>query len=105
MLPVIRKVIEGHVYNELYSFLQRFELINGSQSGFRQYHSCETALIKLTNDFLKAMNAGKVTFLLSCDFMKCYDLLPHNILLEKLKIYGCTDSALKWFTSFIENIL
>ncbi len=34
------------------------------------------------------------------DFYKAFDLVDHEILLEKLKIYQCSENSLNWFTSF-----
>ena len=35
------------------------------------------------------------------NFLKAFDMVPHRILLKKLKGYGVTDSLLEWFKSFL----
>ena len=37
------------------------------------------------------------------DISKCFDTIDHNLLLQKLQIYGITDNQLKWFTSYLHN--
>ena len=42
ILPLLSKILEKHVYNALYEFLNVNDLISNKQSGFRSNHSCET---------------------------------------------------------------
>ena len=41
-------------------YLTNFNLLHSSQSGFRPYHSCQSALINITDKWLKAMNDGNI---------------------------------------------
>ena len=40
-LPVISKIIERHVFNSFYDYLNANRLLTEHQSGFRPKHSCE----------------------------------------------------------------
>ena len=37
------------------------------------------------------------------DLSKAFDLINHNILLEKLKRIGLNDSSISWFRSYLSN--
>ena len=37
------------------------------------------------------------------DLKKAFDTVDHEILIEKLKYYGCDSSVIMWFTSYLSN--
>ena len=61
ILPDISKFIEKHVTKHLFAYLNKYKLMHISQSGFRQNHSCQTALIKLINNWLDHIDNGDLT--------------------------------------------
>ena len=63
-------------------------LIYSRQSGFRKEHSTETALIKIIDDLLFNLDKDKVSGMILVDYQKAFDMVDHNILLEKLVAYG-----------------
>ena len=101
VLPLVSKLIERHVSNALNTFLENYKLIHESQSGFRNSHSCETALTNLINLWTSSINKGLLNGVIYIDFRKAFDLVDHSIILEKLKVYKCDELSLKWFTSYL----
>ena len=55
---LISKIYERHLHDSLYSYLSSQNLLHSEQSGFRRFHSCETALLKLVDSWTKAMDEG-----------------------------------------------
>ena len=53
ILPMISKVFEKHINKLLVAFLNKYKVIHTNQSGFRQKHSCQTALVKLIDDMYR----------------------------------------------------
>ena len=53
------------------------------QSAYAQYHSTETALVKVQNDILLAMDNQKVLLLL-LDLSAAFDTVDHDISLRRL---------------------
>ena len=47
------------------------------QSSYRQNHSTETALVKVTNDILMKMNTQEVTSLVMLDLSAAFDTVNH----------------------------
>ena len=101
ILSVIPKIIDQHVYNHFYDFLCEHKLLSIHQSGFWKKYSCNTCLVKIKDDWLKSMNDGKIVGCLAADLSKALDLINFEILVEKLKIYGCSDIMIKWFKSYL----
>ena len=72
------------------------------QSAYRDKHSTETALIKVQNDTLSALDAGSSAVLLMLDLSAAFDTIDHDILLSRLcNVYGITGNALDWFRSYL----
>ena len=78
-------------------------LLSPRQSGFRTKHSCETALTEMTDDWLSAMYNNEYCGVLFLDLCKAFDLLDHNILLRKLKLYQLGEQSLFWFQSYLSD--
>ena len=83
ILPVLSKIIERHVHRELITFLNSYNLIRISQSGFREKHSCETALLKIIDDWMKSIDNGYLMGTVFLDLRKAFDLVNHSVLIDK----------------------
>ena len=101
ILPVLSKLLEKHVAIHLLEFLNSHDLLHSQQSGFRAKHSCETALHYMLNDWLSSAHANELVGVMFIDFCKAFDLVDHKLLLEKLKLYKFSQSALHWFTCYL----
>ena len=81
----------------------KFMLIHENQSGFRQKHSCQTALVKLIDQWMSCIDKGDTGGSLCIDFRKVFDVVDHTILIKKLSSYKLSDSSLQWFKSYLNN--
>ena len=97
------KVLEKHVHDSLSEFLHDFNLLHKTQSGFRSQHSCETALVNMIDSWLNAIDNGKMIGIVLVDFKKAFDLVDHQIFLDKLSVYGIKDEALMWFNTYLTH--
>ena len=77
VLPVVGKIIERHVHNSFYEYLNENNLINKRQSGFREKHSCETALHSIIENWLHNIDSGNLTGVLFIDLSKAFDTVNH----------------------------
>ena len=100
LVPVIMKVVERVVHQQLYHYLSHNHLLASSQHGFRPRHSTETALLSVTDKILAASDKGEISLLCLLDLSKCFDVIDHDLLLEKLALYGIETS---WFSAFLRG--
>ena len=103
ILPTLSKIIERQVTNSVLNYLNANNIIHSQQSGFRQSHSCQTALTKITESLLQDINNGNLSGMVYLDFTKAFDLLNHEILLSKLKCYNFSENAINWFSSYLKD--
>ena len=60
ILNTVPKIIERHIYNHMYKYFCKNNLLSVNQSGFRSGYSCESCLLKITNKWYNTINNGKV---------------------------------------------
>ncbi len=102
-LPFLSKILEKVVSSQLYS-LEKNDICEDFQSGFRPYHSTETALIRVTNDLLLSSDRGCISLLVLLDLSAAFDTIDHNILLNRLENFvGISGSALAWFKLYLSD--
>ena len=75
-----------------------------SQSAYKQFHSTETALLKVHNDINLNIDNGKFNALTLLDLSAAFDTIDHIILITRLSTwYGISGIALGWFTSYLTD--
>ncbi len=94
------------VFNQLKSFLDEFSIFEKFQSGFKPRHSTETALLRVSNDLLLAVDSGNSAVLVLLDLTAAFDTVSHSILLSRLEqCVGIKGLALKWFQSYLTYLI
>ena len=102
-LTFVSKLLERMVAKQLHDHLSQHQLYEKHQSAYRKRHSTETALTRVQNDILRAMDDSKATVLLLLDLSAAFDTVDHNFLLERLKQCGISGTAQSWFKSYLED--
>ena len=79
-------------------------LYGRSQSAYRKKHSVETAMLRIFNDLLLAVDKGQEAVIVLLDYSSAFDTISHDIFLSRLASeYGFSGSALKWFESYFTS--
>lgn len=74
------------------------------QSVYKRLHSTETALLKVQNNILSAIDDNKSFALLLLDISSAFDTVDDELLLERLcKCFGFRGKVLKWFESYLQD--
>ena len=83
--------------------LNTYNIINPIQHGFRPGLSCQTQLILLIEDILRAMDQNYQVDLIMLDFSKAFDTVAHNKLLLKLEHLGIQSNTYSWIQTWLTN--
>jgi hypothetical protein len=103
-LNFLSKLLERIIHNRLTTHLNTFPSLSPFQSAYRKFHSVETALLRIQNDLLLAMEKRQVSALILLDLSAAFDTIDHNILLTRLSsTFGICGSALQFLTSYISD--
>jgi len=103
-LSFLSKVLEKVVSLKLDDHIQKSSLRDDFQSAYTQFHSTETAVLRVQSDILNALDQGKAGILVLLDLSAAFDTIDHRILLDRLKhIFGITGTALEWFASYLSD--
>ena len=83
-LKFLSKVIEKVAAERLWEYVRVNGLDETLRSAYRKQHSCETALLRVQNDILMALDSRKCVILLLLDLSAAFDTVDHEILLRRL---------------------
>ena len=103
IISIIAKPLEKHIHKHMYQYLIDNNLFSNSQSGFRSKHSCHTALVKMCDEWLTAINRSNIVGTLFLDLKKAFDLVSHNLIIQKLSLYFPGSNLLTLLTSYLTN--
>ena len=103
LLLTVSKLLEKIMYSKTYNFLTKYNQIYSSQYGFRTGHSCQDAIAELIGEIARNLDEGLYTTGVFLDLSKAFDTLEHEVLFDKLAIYGIRGVALEWYKSYLRN--
>ena len=102
-LSFISKVVEKCPLKQFNKHCDDYDLLPENQSAYRKHYSCETSLLRMTNNILWNMESKLVTVVTLLDLLAAYDRVDHDILLEVLhNIFGINGNALKWYSNYLK---
>ena len=99
ILPFISKLTERAVADQTKGHMTVNKLYPLLQSAYRKNHNTETALLKVKNDLLLAMNKEHVTLLVLLNLSAAFGTVDHDILMRRLGTkLGLMETVLSWFS-------
>ena len=99
----ISKIMEKLVHQRLDLFLESNKVLYDEQFGFRNKHSATHALIEITEKIRETLDKKQFACGIFIDLQKAFDVVNHNILLNKLNYYGVRGISNMWFETFLKE--
>ena len=103
ILTPLGKILEKVVFEQLYSYFNRNKIFHPNLHGYRQNRSTQTTLLQMYDRWVRAAHHSKVTGVVLLDLSAAFDLVDHQLLLEKLGIYGVEPEVKKWISSYLRD--
>ena len=101
VLPILSKLLEKAVHTQLSTFLERNNLLNDSQFGYRENRSTDLASALLIVSIRKNGDNGLLTGTLFLDLSKAFDTINHDLIIKKLASYGVGNHETNWFSDYL----
>lgn len=103
LLSIFNKILEKLVQKRLDDFLEKYEILNHYQYGFRKKHSTTLAVTNTLDDCYQSIDNNNVVLGLFLDLEKAFDTVDHKILLAKLDNYGIRGKMNDWIKDYLSN--
>ena len=102
ILPIIGKIFERSVFNQVYSYLNDNSLLSKCQVCLRPKNSTMAALIQMCDEWYANLDKGKLNGVVFLDIRKAFDSINRNILVNKLETqFGISNNELKCMVQII----
>ena len=99
VLPLLSKVFERIIYDQLYEYLENF--LNELLCGSRKAHFMQHALFRLIQKWQAELDSGSYVGTILMDLSKAYDCLSHDLLIAKLEAYGLDVGSLNFLLDYL----
>ena len=98
LTSIISNIFELNLCSNIMKHLETNGILHHLQCGFWHNRSCETQLISLVHDLTYNYDEGMQTDLISMDFAKAFDTVPHQRLMYTLLVCmgRCTNGSVNF---------
>ena len=101
LISVPGMVLERVMGIQMEEYVEKNEILQDFQFGFRKGKSCISELLTLFSKLMKVKEQGKVISLLLFDLSAAFD--NHALLISKLEIYGFCEKSVSWVKSYLTD--
>ena len=103
VLPILNKVLEKIIHQQLVHFLELHNILSKQQFGFRKKHSTSHAISCLHEKLINNFENSKMSAVLFIDLKSAFDTIDIDILLKKMEHYGLRNNVLNLLKSYLTD--
>ena len=102
ILSSMSKVLEKLILRQMTRFLSK--ILDPMIAAYRQGYSCQDVILRLVEDWKRALENRKHVGAVLMDLSKAFDCLPHQqLLVAKLRAYGACDRSCALIWSYLSG--
>ena len=105
LLPQFSKILEKLFVKRLDSFIEKYDILNDYQYGFRRNRSTSLAVMEFVENIATVLDNKQFGVGVFIDLRKAFDTIDHSLLLQKCERYGIRGIAQLWLRSYLNNRL
>ena len=103
LLSPLSKIFEKLIAVQIYSFLEKHNLLTDRQFGFRAKRSTESQLLHMVHQWSQALSEKKEIDAVLLDCTKAFDRVPHSVLVDSLQNHGVSGSLLSLMSDYLRG--
>ena len=103
LTSILAKSLEHILCSHMWQHINDYEIIKGNQHGFRKNLNTTTQLLHVIHKAAEAYDRQLDYHLISFDFSKAFDRVPHNLLLHKLRSYNFDVNCVNWIQDWLRD--
>ena len=101
VLPILSKLLEKAVHQQLFEFLGQNNLLTDRQYGFWKPCSTKVATALLFDNICGKKDSGKLVSPFYLNLSTSFDTIGRHVLLNKLSSYGVIENKLVWLSDYL----
>ena len=100
---ILSKVTEHIICSNLWDHLLDNSILTEKQHGFRKGLNTTTQLLHVIHFAAQSLDLKEQYHIVSFDFSKAFDRVPHDLLIHKLKYYNVSDVCTEWISNWLQD--
>ena len=101
IMPSLSKIYERVISDQLSAHFEN--IFHSFLAAFRPSFVCQTTLLRLVEDWKRALDENLYIGVILMDLSKAFDCLPHDLIIEKLKAHGLTEQSRQLMHSYLSG--
>ena len=101
VLPALNNIFERLLAAQLGDFYN--SILSDYISSYRKFHSRETSLLRMTEEWRRMRDQGDTVAVVSMDLSKAFDVIQHSLLLAKLKAHGLDQASCALIKDYLSS--
>lgn len=103
LTSLVSKICEHIITSAMWLHIDQYNLLKDTQHGFRKSYNTTTQLIHVIHSANQALDKKEKFHLVSFDFAKAFDKVPHGRLIHKLEHFNFNNRTILWIKNWLHE--